>query len=32
MSDVVRYVVVVSQHKTVVNVSTKYKQASGVVV
>ena len=32
VSDVVRYVAVVSQHKTVVNVSTENKQASGVVV
>ena len=32
VSDVVRYVGVVSQHKTVVNVSTENKQASGVVV
>ena len=32
VSDVVRYVAVVSQHKTVVNESTENKQASGVVV
>ena len=32
VSDVVRYVAVVSQHKTVVNVSTESKQASGVIV
>ena len=32
VSDVVRYVAVVSQHKTVVNVSTENKQATGVVV
>ena len=32
VSDVVRYVAVVSQHKTVVNVPTENKQASGVVV
>ena len=32
VSDVVRYVAVVNQQKTVVNVSTENKQASGIVV
>ena len=32
VSDVVRNVVVVSHHKTIVNVSTKNEEASGVVV